>query len=187
MSVMQVFDESGSALGAPLTDHARISTQLKDIGIRLEHWATPKQFAHGAEHAEILEAYQDYIAQLNAEYGFEFVDVSALWPDHPKKTALRAQFVAEHTHVDDEVRFFVNGSGLFYFHIGDRVYLVLCEQGDLISVPAKTNHWFDMGESPDFTLIRFFPTKDGWVAEISGDDIATRLPDMDGFVASLSQ
>jgi 1,2-dihydroxy-3-keto-5-methylthiopentene dioxygenase len=185
MSIMQVFDETGQALSAPLRDDQQISADLADIGIRLEYWDTPRQFQHGAEHEDILAAYQDYIEQLNAEYGFEFVDVSALWPNHPKKKEIRQQFISEHTHLDDEVRFFVDGQGLFYFHIGDKVYLVLCQQGDLISVPSKTTHWFDMGENPDFTLIRFFPTRDGWVAENSGSDIATRLPDMDVFVQSL--
>tara|TARA_R100001143_G_scaffold63407_2_gene70265 strand:+ start:9335 stop:9964 length:630 start_codon:yes stop_codon:yes gene_type:complete len=186
MSVMQVFGENGEAVSETLSDHNKISAQLKAIGIRLEHWNTPQKFETGAEHEAILAAYQDYIDQLNTEYGFEFVDVSALWPEHPKKSELRAQFASEHRHSDDEVRFFVDGAGLFYFHIDDKVYLVLCEQGDLISVPARTRHWFDMGENPDFTLIRFFPTRDGWVAENSGDDIATKIPDMDSFVSSLN-
>ena len=43
------------------------------------------------------------------------------------------------------MRFFVAGSGLFTLHVGDRVYEVLCEQGDLIGVPDGTPHWFDMG------------------------------------------
>ena len=41
---------------------------------------------------------------------------------------MRQKFLNEHTHADFEVRFFVDGSGLFYLHVGDRVYLVLCEK-----------------------------------------------------------
>ena len=63
---------------------------------------------------------------------------------------------------DFELRFFVDGRGLFYLHLGDKVYCVLCEQGDLISVPANTTHWFDMGANPRFKCIRFFTTPDGW-------------------------
>ena len=89
---------------------------------------------------------------------------------------LRAKFLAEHTHADDEVRFFVAGSGLFVLHAEGRVYAALCEQDDLISVPAGIRHWFDMGSSPAFTCIRLFNDPAGWVARFTGDDIATRFP-----------
>ncbi len=187
MSVMQIFEETGEAHSSPITDNALISEQLKEINVRLEQWPSPKKFPNDADHEEILSAYQEYIDKLNTEYGFEHVDVSALWPEHPKKQTLRAQFSAEHTHSDDEIRFFVEGSALFYFHMNKKVHAVLCEKGDLISVPSKTKHWFDMGDNPDFVLIRFFPTVDGWVAENSGDDIVSKIPDMDSFVASLKQ
>lgn len=186
MSVMQVFDTAGHVISPPVFEIDQISPQLSQIGVRLEQWQAEQDLPADAEQEGILQAYQDYIARLNQEYGFEFVDVSALWPDHPKKQELRQQFFSEHTHTDDEVRFFVEGSGLFYFHVGDKVYLVLCEKGDLISVPSRTTHWFDMGANPDFKLIRFFPTHDGWVAENTGSEIANLLPDMDDFVASLA-
>ncbi|HSO84145.1 MAG TPA: cupin, partial [Thiocapsa sp.] len=75
-----------------------------------------------------------------------------------------------------EVRFFVEGSGLFYLHTNGRVYAVICEQGDLISVPDSTTHWFDMGPRPHFTAIRFFTNPEGWVANFTGSDIASRFP-----------
>src|SRR3546814_6097561 len=85
---------------------------------------------------------------------------------------MRAKFLSEHTHADDEVRFFVEGSGQFYLHMNDRVYVMLCEAGDLISVPAGTRHWFDTGPNPMFTAIRLFVSPDGWVADFTGDPIA---------------
>ncbi|VEA72042.1 Acireductone dioxygenase (Fe(2+)-requiring) [Serratia rubidaea] len=66
-------------------------------------------------------------------------------PDHPQREALRQKFLSEHTHGEDEVRFFVEGAGLFCLHLNQRVYQILCEKNDLISVPAHTPHWFDMG------------------------------------------
>ena len=111
-----------------------------------------------------------------AEYGFKSVDVVSLDPNHPDKAALRAKFLDEHTHSDFEVRFFVDGKGLFYIHTGGKVYGVLCEKGDLISVPADTPHWFDMGENPCFKCIRLFTTPEGWVAQFTGDKIAAGYP-----------
>ncbi len=113
---------------------------------------------------------------LMQEYAFKSVDVVSLNPNHPDKTALRAKFLDEHTHSDFEVRFFVDGQGLFYIHTGGKVYGVLCEKGDLISVPANTPHWFDMGENPHFKCIRLFTTPEGWVAQYTGDTIASGYP-----------
>jgi len=110
----------------------------------------------------------------------------SLTADHPDKAAFRQKFLAEHTHSDFEVRFFVGGRGLFYLHLGDKVYMVLCEKGDLISVPANTTHWFDMGENPAFKCIRFFTTADGWEGHFTGSDIAGRFPSFDEVAAELA-
>ena len=77
---------------------------------------------------------------------------------------MRAKFLDEHRHGEDEVRFFVAGRGLFVLHIEEHVYAVLCERNDLISVPAGTRHWFDMGEHPHFVAVRLFNNPEGWVA-----------------------
>ena len=95
--------------------------------------------------------------------------------DHPDKAELRQKFLAEHTHSEDEVRFFVDGQGLFSLHLEDTVYEILCTNGDLISVPANTRHWFDMGPNPHFVAIRLFNNPDGWVANYSGSEIAAQF------------
>jgi 1,2-dihydroxy-3-keto-5-methylthiopentene dioxygenase len=46
----------------------------------------------------------------------------------------------------------------------DPIFNVLCEAGDLISVPAHTRHWFDAGQSDPFVkTIRMFVDQSGWV------------------------
>jgi cupin superfamily acireductone dioxygenase involved in methionine salvage len=124
----------------------------------------------------VIEAYQHAIDKLVAEKGYQSWDVISLRADNPQKEALRAKFLNEHTHGEDEVRFFVEGAGLFCLHIGDEVYQVLCEKNDLISVPAGTPHWFDMGSEPNFTAIRIFDNPEGWVAQFTGDAIADAYP-----------
>ena len=110
-----------------------------------------------------------------ASDGYQTFDVVSLSEDHPEKDAMRQKFLAEHTHSEDEVRFFVAGEGLFSLHVDSRVYEVLCTRGDLISVPANTRHWFDMGPRPNFVAIRLFNNPEGWVANFTGDDIADRF------------
>ena len=110
------------------------------------------------------------------ERGFKTVDVVSIAPDNPQREAMRAKFLDEHFHKEDEVRFFVAGSGLFTLHVGDKVYEIKCEQGDLIAVPDSTMHWFDMGPEPSFVAIRFFTEPDGWVGHFTGTDIAQKFP-----------
>lgn len=184
MTALTIKTTEGQTLQT-LTDFPAIAAALGELGVQFERWQAGQALAEDADQEAVLYAYRTDVDKLNAQYGFQSVDVVALGPDHPQKAEMRQKFLAEHTHSDFEVRFFVDGSGLFYLHVGDKVYMVLCEKGDLISVPANTTHWFDMGENPHFKCIRFFTTPDGWVGNFTGSDIATRFPTFDSYVGSL--
>ena len=155
---------------------ADIARELGAIGVRFEQWEASKPLLPGASQDDVIAAYRTDIERLQSEHGYQAVDVISLNPDHPERAALRQKFLSEHTHSEDEVRFFVAGRGLFTLHIGEKVYEVLCEQGDLIGVPDGTPHWFDMSEAPYFIAIRLFTNKEGWVANFTGSDIAGRFP-----------
>lgn len=159
-----------------LTDGTEIGRRLAKIGVRFERWEAARAVSDSATQEDIIAAYQSQVDALMEEYNFKSVDVVSLTPNHPDKAALRAKFLDEHVHSDFEVRFFVDGQGLFYIHKDGHVYGVLCEKGDLISVPANTPHWFDMGENPHFKCIRLFTTPEGWVAQYTGDKIASGYP-----------
>jgi 1,2-dihydroxy-3-keto-5-methylthiopentene dioxygenase len=116
---------------------------------------------------------------VQARGNYPTVDAIRMTPEHPDREALRQKFLAEHIHSEDEVRFFVEGQGLFCLHIGVEVLQVLCEADDWISVPAGTKHWFDMGSAPQFCAIRFFDNPDGWVAQFTGEAIAGQFPLLD--------
>ena len=131
---------------------------------------------HGHPIVLLTQQLQHLIAQVQAGGSYPTVDAISIHPEHPKREQLRQQFLAEHTHSEDEVRFFVAGRGLFCLHLGDEVLQLLCEQNDWVSVPAGTRHWFDMGLAPQFTAIRFFNNSEGWVANFTGDPIASHYP-----------
>lgn len=186
MSALSVYADDQPRHGERFTALTAIQNQLNNIGVQFERWTANCELSAEANQDSVLAAYADSIEKLKQQYGFQSVDVIKLKSDHPEKTAFRQKFLAEHIHDDFEVRFFVEGRGLFYLHVNDKVYAVLCEQGDLISVPANTTHWFDMGENPEFTCIRLFTTPDGWVADFTGSEIAKTFPTFDQYVAELS-
>ncbi len=177
MTTLTVYSEQDATTPlARYSDFAPIRDQLAALGIELERWSAQKPLSPTATPEEVLEAYQDSIATLNAKYGFQSVDVVSMHPDHPQAAAARGKFLAEHTHADFETRFFVDGSGAFYVHADGKVFVLVCTKGDLINLPANTTHWFDMGPRPDFKAIRFFRIAEGWVGHFTGDAIAERFP-----------
>lgn len=176
MSELIIYSATDSTPLALHTDHAGIAQVLEGIGVRFEAWQASQPLTPDAGQDEVLAAYREPVERLMAESGFQSADVVSLGPDHPDRAALRQKFLSEHTHSEFEVRFFVDGSGLFYIHADDMVYAITCEKGDLISVPAGASHWFDMGAAPNFKCIRLFTNPEGWVAEYTGDAIADRYP-----------
>jgi 1,2-dihydroxy-3-keto-5-methylthiopentene dioxygenase len=173
MSALQIFSDADSTTALLATTDAEvIARELASVGVRFERWPTRPV----ASTDEVLTAYAPEIAALTAEGGYQSIDVMAVTPDHPDRATIRTKFLSEHTHAEDEIRFFVEGQGLFTLHEQGRVFNMLCTQGDLISVPAGMRHWFDMGAAPHFTVIRLFLNPDGWIAQFTGDDIAARFP-----------
>ena len=181
MSRLTIYKDDSGAVVDEFRTGEEIARQLESLGVRFERWEAEAELARDADQEAVLAAYHTPVQRLKDEFGFQSVDVVSLNPDHPDREMFRNKFLAEHVHADFEVRFFVAGSGLFCLHVNDRVYAVLCEQGDLISVPADTPHWFDMGTAPYFKCIRLFTTPEGWVADFTGDGIARRFPTMDEY------
>jgi 1,2-dihydroxy-3-keto-5-methylthiopentene dioxygenase len=175
MSELRIYDESAR----PISIHKTfddIRAQLGAAGVRFERWEASCVLDAQSTQDEIIEAYRDSVNRLMNQYGFRSVDVISMNADHPQRGAMRDKFLHEHTHDEFEVRFFVEGQGLFNIRDGGRIYSVLCQQGDLISVPAGIRHWFDMGPLPHLKCIRLFTTPEGWVAQYTGDKIGDRFP-----------
>ena len=184
MSQLDVFDAADVRCKSRHREGDAIAAQLARIGVLFERWEAKAQLADQATDDEILRAYAEPVRRLKAQYGFATADVIAVTPDHPQRHELRRKFLDEHTHSEYEVRYFVDGRGLFYIHSGPEVHAILCEKGDLISVPAGATHWFDMGEKPSLRCIRLFTNPEGWVARYTQDPIAARFPMLDDILGT---
>ena len=176
-SKLNVYDESAPA--KPLvatTDGAEIARLLGEVGVRFERWTAEAELTPAADSDAVLAAYATSVKRVQADGGYGTVDVLRLAKGTPNTAPMREKFLNEHIHTEDEVRFFVEGSGAFYLHLSGKVYQAICVRGDLISVPAGTPHWFDMGPDPEFTAIRWFNNQEGWVPQYSGTAIAAQFP-----------
>lgn len=164
------------------TDEAEIREALAELGARFSRWEI-RDVPSGASQDEVLALYADEIDEVKQREGYTLVDVVALDPAQENydevKTPSRQKFLSEHQHDDDEDRYFAKGAGVFYLHANDKVHAVYCEAGDLISVPANTTHWFDMGTAPHYVSVRFFHDDDGWVGHFTGSPIAESFATFD--------
>ena len=163
MTLLQVMAESDAAdVRLRSDDAAVIGAELANRGIVFDRWPIKSGLNPRRPPDQILAEYADRVDVLNGDGRYKYIDVAALQPDdhdpswHGTASAARSKFLAEHRHAEDEVRFFAAGRGCFYLHLQPHVVAVVCERGDLLSVPAGTRHWFDMGARPDFVAIRFF-------------------------------
>ncbi|WP_328405224.1 1,2-dihydroxy-3-keto-5-methylthiopentene dioxygenase [Nocardia sp. NBC_00403] len=190
MTLLQVMaaDDADKVL-LRTTDDAVIAAQLADRGITFDRWPVVDNAADTTSDA-LLAEYADRVAELNAAGRYRHIDIARIHPDdaNPEWPQIakgaREKFLNEHRHAEDEVRFFAGGRGCFYLHLDNAVLAVVCEGGDLLSVPAATLHWFDMGTRPDFIAIRFFEEEDGWVGDFTGDRISEGFPTLDQLLAA---
>ncbi|NBV85273.1 MAG: acireductone synthase [Verrucomicrobia bacterium] len=112
-----------------------IARFLEDYGIYFEQWPVAGRIGEGASAAQILEAYEPEIATLKKRGGYITADVIDVTPDTPNLQAMLDRFNKEHTHAEDEVRFIVEGRGLFHVRPQNGpVFAIEVAAGDLINV-----------------------------------------------------
>lgn len=158
-----------------LTHLEDIASTLAEHGVGFERLQAASPVNADTSDAELIDSYRVQIDTLMTERGYAVVDVVRAYT---ADLVLRESSLAEHHCPEDEVRFFIAGRGLFTLHIDEYVYTVLCEKNDLISVPAGTRRWFDIGENPRVAALRFFRNSPG-KAIFTGDTLAARFAQLD--------
>jgi len=171
MAVLSIPD-----LNKTITDLAEIRIFFNSRGIYFDQWNCDVIFDDTATQEEILIAYEKDLKPFMEKGGYLSADVISINKLTENYGAIRTKFLGEHTHSEDEIRFFVDGQGVFWFNLpNDQIFNLLCEKGDLISVPIGTKHWFDAGETNPFVkAIRIFSNTAAWTPEYTGSKIEER-------------
>ena len=149
--------------GIALRELDAVAAFLARYGIDYEQWAPSQTIAADAPAEAVLAAYAQEVDALKIRGGYVTADVIDVRPETPNLDAMLARFNREHWHDEDEVRFIVEGRGLFHVHppIGP-VFAIEVESGDLIRVPRGTHHWFDLCADRRIRAIRLFQDPSGW-------------------------
>lgn len=123
--------------------------ELRRIGVH--HWRLPL----GASEAEI--------ARIKRDRGYVEQDEVSLSKETPNLDAICAKFDKEHYHTLDEVRFVVEGEGIFDVRDGgDQWVRIEVDAGDLIIIPANKYHRFYLTPMKAIRCVRLFLNNDGW-------------------------
>ncbi len=144
-----------------------IASLMLTHGLLYEMW--PLHPTENRSDADILEIYQKEISQLSKSRGYVSADLVALHSKTPNLQNIIDKFNKEHHHAEDEVRFTVEGEGVFSIQ-GDPLqtpasFLEFTAQpGDLIVIPAKRRHLFYLTEKNKIRCIRLFKNQLGWEA-----------------------
>jgi 1,2-dihydroxy-3-keto-5-methylthiopentene dioxygenase len=82
------------------------------------------------------------------------------------------KFSRPHIHTDDEVRYIVDGEGVFGFVCPDGTQMELTIQPEeYINVPAGTEHWFYLTSQRRIKAVRYFVDTSGWTPEYTNTKI----------------
>ena len=160
------------AQDATLRDAGEVTAFLALRGIEYTRWTPGHSVAQGAPANEVLAAYAREIDALKARGGYTTADVIDVKPDTPNLDAMLAKFNTEHWHDEDEVRFILEGRGLFHIHPAEGdVFAIEVEAGDLIRVPRGTHHWFNLCGERRIRAIRLFQDPAGWTPHYTGSGV----------------
>jgi 1,2-dihydroxy-3-keto-5-methylthiopentene dioxygenase len=173
--------------GTTCTDLQDIADALQSLQIQINCWLVgdnpqlhqllAKDSLNDDEKAQVLMALDHYFKPLQQTVGYQSRDLIVLHPEVPNLQTLLAKFDKIHTHADNEVRYIIDGEGVFGFvrPDGSQVQL-LVQSEEYIHVPAGTEHWFYLTQKRRIKAIRYFTDPAGWVPHYTDRGILVRQP-----------
>jgi 1,2-dihydroxy-3-keto-5-methylthiopentene dioxygenase len=115
-----------------MTEPVQIKEYLSKIGIDYDQWEIV-ELAEDADDQTVLDAYAEKINRIKQSGGYTSVDLVNVHSTTPGLDEMLSKFNREHWHDEDEVRFVVQGRGLFHIHPLDwPVVAIEVGAGDMI-------------------------------------------------------
>ncbi|XP_072263670.1 acireductone dioxygenase [Pyxicephalus adspersus] len=104
------------------------------------------------------------LAKIRQDHNYTFTDIITIHkdtlPNYEQKLKI---FYEEHLHLDDEIRYILEGSG--YFDVRDkqdRWIRIAMQKGDMITLPAGIYHRFTLDENNYVKAMRLFVGEPVW-------------------------
>ena len=140
-------------LNPPDATPAPTLNDLLAVGVHYERLEVGSTGAQAS--LDALKSARGYIVQAEVQ----------LTPTTENLEQICDKFKEEHLHTEDEVRFVLDGDGVFEIRAADERWLrVFVESGDLLVVPANLYHRFFLTDRKHIHCARLFKDPAGWVA-----------------------
>lgn len=140
-----------SWLDAPAETPACTVEDLGQVGVFYRHLSTDP------------EKYEPAIRDLCAQGGYTARDEVSLSASTPNLQTLLEKFKDEHLHDEDEVRFVLQGAGIFDLRSkDDRWMRATVTAGDVLVVPKGLYHRFFLTDACSIRCVRLFQDPTGW-------------------------
>lgn len=173
MSSLAVYQHTSPELPNKILNHADDIASTLAAGIDYRQVELPAALRPGCEQAEFDAAYGLWLQAFMGKEGYVQQELFNLQRNHPQKLELRARHLDEQSQSTASAWLFLGGFAQLSLHIDDHVYMLQGEKGDLLSLPAGTRYWFDLGEEPHALVVRLSASEDAPVR--TDDDIASRF------------
>ena len=145
-----------------ITDKEETKQFLGKYGLYTEFWQVE---INDLKVLDPLVKYKNQIQKLKKKFGYASADCCTMSSANPSLDKMLQPFMKEHHHTDDEVRFTVEGEGIFGVNpLTDPPFEIYVEKGDLLVVPANTRHWFELTDKKNICCIRIFKENPKWEA-----------------------
>ncbi|XP_063569871.1 acireductone dioxygenase isoform X1 [Pongo abelii] len=106
------------------------------------------------------------LEKIRRERNYSWMDIITICKDKlPNYEEKIKMFYEEHLHLDDEIRYILDGSG--YFDVRDKEdkwIRIFMEKGDMITLPAGIYHRFTVDEKNYAKAMRLFVGEPVWTA-----------------------
>ena len=177
MSSLSVYHVSSPRQPDKMLTHLEdIAATLAEHGVLFDRCEPTGPIPPDAGHEAIIGAFRSHIDPLAASRDYGHAGVIDIDSRRSDASGLAGELQREHRVDEDQTRICVAGQELVMLHLDDYIYAVLCERNDVLSIPAGTRRWFNVGEHPRLVTISLSRTADGGVPLPTGDDIASQFP-----------
>lgn len=115
--------------------------------------------------ATVVQAVGASVVDECVAHGYHSMDLVVLHPGTPGLEEALARFDKPHTHAGDEVRYILDGEGLFgFFNAQGQERVLRVQPGDYLRIPAGVEHRFALTATRRIKALRLFSTTEGWDA-----------------------
>lgn len=157
--------------GRPATPE-EVGTLASAFGLVVEHRPVPDDLARVLARPLLDEqASAEVLERFPPKPPYPSRDLLVLHPQRPDNEELATKFERWHRHGGDEVRYILDGAGVFRIIIDGKTAELHVEPGDYVNVPAGVEHNFRLTDVRRIKAIRYFSDPSGWVAEFTGRSI----------------